>query len=635
MALEPPPFDDWTEAEIWAWGRITAGEVADFNARGHEAKRPLNPTKKRGWTDSRRLRAAFLEAVATKKSFVDAIPFGGVRISGALVDDAPLNLEHARLQRSFWLEQSRVLVPIKASNLRVDGEFSLEGSHVSGDTNLYGAEIHESLYISGGLFGGSVNLPTSHVKGAVFLSSATFKREVDFTAASVGAGLEMQGSTFEGEVSLTAASVGSYLVMQEAVFKKKVSLNSVTVKGAAFSAGTTFAGEVDLIGAAVGAVLEMQGSTFEGKVSLNRVSVGAVIVMRGAVFKKKVDLNSAAVKGAVFLSAGATFEEEVNLVGASVGSNLEMQSSTFKGNIRLYGATVTGSVFLSAGATFAGEVDLTNSSVGATLDLSDSTFSGSVNLTGARITGDLRLGSARHPAARWGADATLVLRNAHAGALQDRWTDVDNNAWPKNLDLEGFAYQHLGGLYAQGTEADMLSRPSSSYFDLLARTSTDSPQPYEFLARTFRKAGEPKKANDILYKARERRRDSLKESGHWLKWLGISLLKWTMGYGLGGRYFRVLWWVIGLTLFGAVLLKVAGLPAPKFGLSLVFLSLDELLPIITLDKAHESILTNAPAATGGSTLPYWLLVYFYFHKIAGWVLGSFLVAGLAGLTQRN
>ncbi len=32
---------------------------------------------------------------------------------------------------------------------------------------------------------------------------------------------------------------------------------------------------------------------------------------------------------------------------------------------------------------------------------------------------------------------------------------------------------------------------------------------------------------------------------------------------------------------------------------------------------------------------YGVLVYFYWHKIAGWVLGSFLVAGLAGLTQRN
>jgi hypothetical protein len=32
---------------------------------------------------------------------------------------------------------------------------------------------------------------------------------------------------------------------------------------------------------------------------------------------------------------------------------------------------------------------------------------------------------------------------------------------------------------------------------------------------------------------------------------------------------------------------------------------------------------------------YGLLIYFYAHKLAGWVLGSFLVAGLAGLTQRN
>ena len=33
--------------------------------------------------------------------------------------------------------------------------------------------------------------------------------------------------------------------------------------------------------------------------------------------------------------------------------------------------------------------------------------------------------------------------------------------------------------------------------------------------------------------------------------------------------------------------------------------------------------------------PYGVLVYFYVHKILGWVLGSFLVAGLGGLTQKN
>lgn len=111
----------------------------------------------------------------------------------------------------------------------------------------------------------------------------------------------------------------------------------------------------------------------------------------------------------------------------------------------------------------------------------------------------------------------------------------------------------------------------------------------------------------------------------------MSLLNWTIGYGLGGRYFRVLWWVFGLTLLGAVLLNLASVPLRGSGLQFIFLSLDELLPIITLDKAHEAILTR------GSTPrpPEWLLAYFYVHKIAGWVLGSFLVAGLAGLTQRN
>ena len=33
--------------------------------------------------------------------------------------------------------------------------------------------------------------------------------------------------------------------------------------------------------------------------------------------------------------------------------------------------------------------------------------------------------------------------------------------------------------------------------------------------------------------------------------------------------------------------------------------------------------------------PYLVVIYFYFCKIAGWVLASFIVAGLAGLTQRS
>ena len=90
---------DWTEPERWAWEQIGAGKPADFNARD----RRLDPFNENGWAENRRLRVKFLQDISTKKSFSDLTPYGGIRILGALVDDAPLNLEHARLQHLIWL----------------------------------------------------------------------------------------------------------------------------------------------------------------------------------------------------------------------------------------------------------------------------------------------------------------------------------------------------------------------------------------------------------------------------------------------------------------------------------------------------------------------------------------------------
>ncbi len=68
----------------------------------------------------------------------------------------------------------------------------------------------------------------------------------------------------------------------------------------------------------------------------------------------------------------------------------------------------------------------------------------------------------------------------------------------------------------------------------------------------------------------------------------------------------------------------------------LFASLDQLLPLVTLDKAHDALIFgNLSANPPVEPQPYGVRVYFYVQKIAGWILGSFLVAGLAGLTQRN
>ena len=178
----------WTEPELWAWEQIAAGEPADFNARDgryYSGINDLDPCKENGWAENRRP-VKFLQDILTRKVFADATPYGGVRILGALVDDAPLNLEHARLERLIWLEHSRILTDVKCRKLRVDGEFSLEGSFV----------------------GGRVELPEANIIGSVSLADATFKAEVALIAASIDANLAMNGATFEGKVDLNSAKVG-------------------------------------------------------------------------------------------------------------------------------------------------------------------------------------------------------------------------------------------------------------------------------------------------------------------------------------------------------------------------------------------------------------------------------------------
>jgi hypothetical protein len=628
MADTPEIPADWTEPERWVWQRIAAGEPADLNARDRERTagfENLDPNKAEGWTEQRRLRVRFLQTILTQKAYAEATPYGGTRISGALVDDAPLNLEHARLQRLFWLEQSRILVDVKGRNLRIDGAFSLEASFVAGSIGLRQTDIRENLHLNLGKFHGEVNLMSASISADLVMDFSTIEKSVNANGATVNGSVFLRGGAiFKGEVNLIWASIGSTLEMDGSTFEEKVTLNGATVNGSAFLSG---------------------GATFKGDVDLGSASIGSALVMDGSTFEKRVSLNGATVNGAAFLRGGATFKGEVNLVNASIGSSLEMTGSTFEKRVSLSRATVNGSAFLRGGATFKNEVDLVGTSIGSDLDFSGAYISGEVDLSGCKVTGELRLGSSGHPAALWEDVAALVLRNAQVGALQDWWRDESDNSWPKALQLEGFTYDRLGGLSGEGKEADMMARSVASYLQWLDRDPSASPQRYEQLARFFRQAGDPRKANDILYEARERRRRmtlvKLDDHGQakdrdWFEGLGLWLLRLTVGYGLGRRYFRVLWWVGGLSLLGMVLLITFGEHSLPSWPALFFASLDQLLPIVTLDKAHDALIFgNASAKSPIEPQRDGVRFFFYSYKVIGWVLGSFIVAGLAGLTQRN
>ena len=90
----------------------------------------------------------------------------------------------------------------------------------------------------------------------------------------------------------------------------------------------------------------------------------------------------------------------------------------------------------------------------------------------------------------------------------------------------------------------------------------------------------------------------------------------------GYRIHYCFYWAIGIIAVGALALKRSGQGRAHrmpYGISY---SIDMLLPIIELRPYHASI-----------ELSGWSRYYFYLHKLMGYVLISFLVAGLSGLAE--
>ena len=127
-------------------------------------------------------------------------------------------------------------------------------------------------------------------------------------------------------------------------------------------------------------------------------------------------------------------------------------------------------------------------------------------------------------------------------------------------------------------------------------------------------------ANDILFAGRVEERKELAFS---FRWLFLWVLQVTIGYGYGWRDFWALGWVAFFTVFGACVLRWKD-EIDNDGANLGFwYSLDMLLPIIHLREKHYDLDLNTEVAQR----------YKYIHKMVGYILMFFVIAGLSGLTE--
>ena len=315
-----------------------------------------------------------------------------------------------------------------------------------------------------------------------------------------------------------------------------------------------------------------------------------------------MDLTDAKITGYVSMT-GASFDGKLNADGVEVGRDLSMHD-----------------------AECADPVLMVFAHVGGGLDLRGATLAG-LNLSGASIATDLMLSEFGH-SAKWkgknGEPCDLNLHNTHIGNLADA-----NNAWPEkgHLHLDGFTFTHLGG-FAGETGPQMRARGMEWWDDWARRDPDFSPTPYQQLAAALTNAGDRDAANEIRYFGRVRER----ETEHGWSYIWSGLLQYVAGFGIGTYTFRVLCWVIVITVFGALYLKesVKGVRDENHGFVwCIGASLSRLLPVIEINKEFSDFF-NDPKR---ERLTGWQSAVFSTIAIIGFVLGAILVAAVSGLTQ--
>ena len=640
---------DWTQVEKSAWKNICENEVVNFNVYLNENLDPTNRDHDDRWADGRRtLSASFLNTILLYEPFRSAIPSRGVRIGAAYIQ-GEFDLIDAVLERPLALVNSIFSSRVDMDRLTTPTLVAFVGSRFDGKLSMASASIGGSLLMSTDAKFNNVNLGAATISNNIQIVGSTFNGELDMNGISVRGSLHMGKSAGYANVVLVGAIIDGQLSMVGSTFNGELDMNGISVGGSLLMRKSTGYAKVVLVGAIIDGQLSMVGSTFNGELNMNAITVGSSLLMTNDAKFNNVFLRGANIEGDLYMF-GSTFTGGLDMDLLSVGGSLFMNNAIFK-NVKLAGAKIENIVDMR-GANFKGQLDMNSTLIGSSLIMSYAKFENmtnltflsvgsnleiqgavlrKLNLTGAQIERTLRLSKFGESNIEWKnyelEDETLqspklTLKNAKVGVLQDT-----KNSWPDHLELEleGFTFNHLAGPGLNGQEMPH-QRGSDWFIDWLKADETYSPQPYRQLAGVLRTAGLEEMANDILFASRERmwRESSPLEP----KWWNLFVLKIFIGYGYGGRIFWALAWIVGIVAVGTWVLHISKERGKHSILQdrrvdCACYSLDMILPLIHLRERHYKDVD----------LITWAKYYFYIHKIMGYILVFFVIAGLSGLTR--
>lgn len=590
-----PATRAWAPQEHWAWARILRGLPADMSdypgdkfpvgsaewlagaddGQGWLANEEVDGAL-RAWPEHRKLSAAFLDIILLHDAYVRAPVRRFVRISSAIVEES-LDWQNERIGIEIGIYRTRFAEPLVWHNLRIDGVLNISGCRFEKKVTADGAVIDGDLFCR---------------------DDCRFLDELRLVGARIHGDLSFSGAIVQGALSADRIVIGGGLFCNNGFHAQSE--------------------------------CRFLGGRINGDVLFAKAQTGQALM-----------LDSLHVEGNVFLIDDFIAHDEVRMVGMHVKGTIGCTHAEFRKTFNADNIVVEGQLFLrQLKALHATE--LTSAKISGDIQFSSSRIYGVVDLTNAKIGGELQTTQGADKTI-WGPDAALILRNTRIGALAgnlDSFRRADRRFI--KMDLSGLHYARLGGLGAAQAQAGSLANEKAEHLITWVAAGhapkTFTPEPYRQLAAALIEAGHANAANRVLHAMRIHERACERNL---LRKAMLSLSGAFIGFGHRND-FAFYWFTLlviaaaagGLNWYGLRPLDLTQSGIDEFLRWLAF-AFGNAIPIINLDKSHETFLADKFAGGVLQAVPVAVAWAFYIQKIAGFVILSYLAAGLTGLASRQ
>lgn len=578
-----PTDPSWADQEKWAWSMISNGKSADFTKSEEIDDFGFKPNPE--INEDRVLSSKFLQSILLDEEYYQSIRRNLEIIGATFYDEVnlesqtiqfPISLTKCQFQNAINLNYLRSEWTVDFANSKFLKVLSLNSVDINGNLILRGASIFE------------LDLRHANIRGQISLVESQIEDKLKMNSLIVSRGLLMNSLKASNYVDMVYASVGETLNMDGCTFNEKLNLNNLTVGKSLSMCNCTCVKAIELKSARIKESIYLNNSNFEN-VAANDLKVDGNITMKNSLFQK------------------------VKFITAKIGGQIRMEGSTFNKILDMNSMSVGGHI-LMCNVVAHEHIDLGSTSIGGGLDLSAGSFR-TFDLSGTLIQ-KIRLGIEASNASKWSENSVMNLRNAKIESIVDT-----KEGWPEHLILEGFIYKNLGG-YGSDQNLTFIGRSTKWLKNWLEKQSNFSPQPYSLLGKVLNDAGYKTKSRSVLFFGKKR---EMKEA-KWFRKIGLFMSMITVGFGYYNAIALI--WVALLSFIGSFVIQGADVSTLNDLLinntiDKLFFSLDLLLPIIKLQGSHYEV-----PLVGG------IKYYFFFQQIMGYILASFLVAGLSGITKK-